>query len=463
MKKYLILLVLTISGFVLIINCSDTTEIDIVTPPDVDGITKNVLEGNIMADKTLTAGIWILQGRVFVTSGATLTISPGTIIKAKSGTGTNASVLIIARGGRINAAGTAARPIIFTSESDDIVVGQKTGTNLNETTKGLWGGVIILGNAPIHGDKPTAGATERNIEGLPADIEEGKYGGSNAADNSGTIQYVSVRHGGALIGEGNEINGITFGGVGNGTVVDHIEVVANVDDGVEFFGGTVNVNYLNIWAQGDDGIDIDEAYKGTITNAIVALGINSDHALEVDGPKNDPNNDSQYTISGLTIIGTARDKSGNNINNIPGKASIGDYRDGAVGINANVLVYNFPFEINGTNLEHGSGNYNVELNNTLDNIRFTDGDLVFSNWKIVTLPTVTNVDDIFENDGDSGNTFNKAVAGNSKFASVLSGTNLTFTGNTLLLNINAAAASGVGANGILTHFGWTYYGIKALQ
>ena len=114
---------------------------------------------------------------------------------------------------------------------DNITVGDQAGTNLDETDAGLWGGLIVLGYAPISADAATA-----LIEGLPANEAYAVYGGTNAADNSGSIQYVSVRHGGTLIGDGNEINGITLAGVGSATVVNHIEVVANVDDGVEFFG-----------------------------------------------------------------------------------------------------------------------------------------------------------------------------------------------------------------------------------
>ncbi|MGB1152487.1 MAG: hypothetical protein ACPG9B_06980, partial [Schleiferiaceae bacterium] len=111
-------------------------------------------------------------------------------------------------------------------------------------------GLIVLGYAPISADAATA-----LIEGLPANEAYAVYGGTDAADNSGSIQYVSVRHGGTLIGDGNEINGITLAGVGSATVVNNIEVVANVDDGVEFFGGSVSASNIVVWAQGDDAYD----------------------------------------------------------------------------------------------------------------------------------------------------------------------------------------------------------------
>ena len=167
----------------------------------------------------------------------------------------------------------------MTSVLDNINVGQRNGSNLDETDKGLWGGLIVLGKATISADAATA-----LIEGLPANEPWAIYGGSDDADNSGTITYISVRHGGTLIGDGNEINGITFGGVGNGTTVSNIEVFATLDDGVEFFGGSVNATNVSVTAQGDDAFDIDQAYSGTIDNFVYVAGDDSDHGLEIDGP-----------------------------------------------------------------------------------------------------------------------------------------------------------------------------------
>ena len=159
--------------------------------------------GVLTANETWSAdSIYVLQGRVVIDAGVTLTVEPGTIIQGKEGDGANASCLIVAKGGKLNAQGTADNPIVMTSVLDNINVGQRNGSNLDETDKGLWGGLIILGNAPISAD-----AAEALIEGLPANEPWAVYGGSDAADNSGTISYISVRHGGTLIGDGNEING----------------------------------------------------------------------------------------------------------------------------------------------------------------------------------------------------------------------------------------------------------------
>lgn len=244
--------------------------------------------------------IWVLQSKVVVPDGVTLTIEPGTIIKGNQGVGSLATALIIARGGKIMAEGTADNPIIFTTELDNIKVGEKFGTNLTATDNSKWGGVIILGRAPISaGD----GDTEAQIEGIPGNETYGRYGGDNASDNSGVFQYVSIRHGGAEIGSGNEINGLTLGGVGTGTTIDHIEVLGNLDDGVEWFGGTVNVNDVAVIYQGDDAIDIDQNWSGTLSNfAVVMGGGDGDEALEIDGPENSTYTEGFFTLENGTII-----------------------------------------------------------------------------------------------------------------------------------------------------------------
>lgn len=222
--------------------------------------------------------IYTLQGRISVINGATLTIQPGCLIKAQSGVGAVASSLVIARGSKIMAEGTAGAPIIFTSVIDSIGVGELESPNLDADVQGLWGGVVILGYAPI-----SAGSVPLQIEGIPSSDESGLYGGTDSLDNSGIFSYVSIRHGGTNIGQGNELNGLTLGGVGSGTIIDNIEVVGNQDDGIEFFGGCVDAENLLVWAHGDDGLDIDQGYSGLIQNYVVVEGDNSDHALELDG------------------------------------------------------------------------------------------------------------------------------------------------------------------------------------
>lgn len=328
------------------------------------------LSGLMTEDLTLTNDkIWTLNGKVVMDAGTTLTIEPGTIIKGKEGTGSLASALIIARGAKIDAQGTADNPIIFTSVNDNIQVGQKMGTNLDENDRGLWGGVLLLGNAPIsvEGD-----SDESQVEGIPADDTFGRYGGTDAADNSGIFQYVSIRHGGALIGAGNEINGLSLGGVGNGTTIDHVEVVGNVDDGFEFFGGTVNPSSLLAFRGGDDGLDIDQAYSGTITNSVVVEGQISDHSLEIDGPEGTM--EGSFTIDGVTLIGDASNTDG---------GEIADFRDGAMGTVKNVFVYGY------------SATQDVEFDDEVTAQHYTNGKLSFMNWEVALPDGVNSVDAIF--------------------------------------------------------------------
>jgi hypothetical protein len=286
-----------------------------------------VVSGSITSSTTWTAdNIYELAGKVVVENSATLTIQAGTIIKGRTGTGSMASALIIARGAKIMAEGTSSKPIIFTSIIDNISYGQLTGSNLSELDNGRWGGLIILGNAPISAEQ---GDNVAQIEGIPANESYGSYGGSNPADNSGVIQYVSIRHGGALIGEGNEINGLTLGGVGNGTFIDHIEVVANEDDGIEFFGGTVNVSNILIAFQKDDGIDIDQNYAGTIDNFFVIHGVATDEGLEIDGPEGTLNN-GFFTLRNGTVRCTT-----------PGIGSAMDLKSKAQGTIENVSFFGY--------------------------------------------------------------------------------------------------------------------------
>ncbi len=266
-------------------SCEPTTPVD---PNPGDNMTKIISE-NITANETWYADtVYQLGGRITVTAGATLTIEPGTVIKGEAGTGANATALLIARGGKLMAEGTASLPIIFTTVADEItheqlLTGDFKSPNLDATISGLWGGVIVLGNAKISASNASGDVSEVQIEGIPTSDANGLYGGSDDADNSGVITYVSIRHGGANIGSGNEINGLTLGGVGSGTTIENVEVVSNQDDGIEWFGGTVNVTNVVVWNAGDDGIDTDQSWGGTLDNFVVITP--SDRPFELDGPE----------------------------------------------------------------------------------------------------------------------------------------------------------------------------------
>ena len=286
--------------------------------------SETVKSGLLTADETWTNDkVYVLSNKVVVDAGVTLTIEAGTLIKAKAGQGTLAAALIVARGGKIMAEGTASQPIIFTSEADNIKSGEKAGTNLTKDDNKLWGGIIILGDAPISAEN---GDTETNIEGIPAEDGFGLYGGSNAAHNGGVLKYVSIRHGGITIGEGNEINGLTLGGVGTGTVIENVEIYATLDDGIECFGGTVNISKALVFNQGDDGIDIDMNYSGTISDFAVyhGDGIGTDEALEIDGPEG-----STYTTGLFTLVNGVCKSMGT-------QPSAGDFKSRAQGTIKNV-------------------------------------------------------------------------------------------------------------------------------
>lgn len=245
-----------------------------------------IVDSNITEDTEWTSDhIYILESRVTVLDGVTLTIQPGTIIKGGAGTQQNAKALLVARGGILMAEGTADNPIIFTSVADNIDVGETVSPNLDPSINGLWGGVIVLGNAPISAQNDSEeDITETQIEGIPTSDSNGLYGGDNPADSSGVLTYISIRHGGTNIGQGNEINGLTLGGVGSRTVIENIEIVANQDDGIEWFGGTVDVTNALIWNAGDDALDSDQAWNGTCDNFIIITPVNGS-AFELDGPE----------------------------------------------------------------------------------------------------------------------------------------------------------------------------------
>jgi hypothetical protein len=285
---------------ILFTSCKKDEEVE-ETPTPTPAPGTVIVSSNITTNTTWSAGtIYQLGGRITVTAGATLTIEPGTIIKGEAGTGANATALLVARGGKLNANGTASSPIIFTSVADeidytDLAAGNMASPNLDPTVNGLWGGVIILGRAPI-----SASSNEIQIEGIPTSDANGLYGGSDPADNSGTIKYISIRHGGANIGDGNEINGLTLGGVGNGTIIENVEVISNQDDGIEWFGGTVNVTNAVVWNCGDDAIDTDQAWSGTLDNFVVVSALG--HSFELDGPEGSLS--AGHTITNGSIIAT---------------------------------------------------------------------------------------------------------------------------------------------------------------
>ncbi|MBS4066026.1 MAG: hypothetical protein KGZ74_15810, partial [Chitinophagaceae bacterium] len=207
------------------------------------------ISGEITSNRTLDRDtVYLLSGLVFVKGGATLTIESGTIIRGNNAVANSA--LVITRGSKLNAIGTVAQPIVFTSS-------KAAGTR----APGDWGGIILLGNATVN----TPGGVA-NIEGLTvsADTQFGGGGSPNDNESSGTLQYVRIEFGGFDFATDNEINGLTMGGIGRGTTIDHIQVSFNDDDCFEWFGGTVNCAYLVAYRGVDDNWDTDFGYSGSV-------------------------------------------------------------------------------------------------------------------------------------------------------------------------------------------------------
>jgi len=295
-------------------GCNDDDKDD--TTPTTTGNV--IVNQNITSNTTWTSDkVYQLAGRIAVTNGATLTIEPGTIIKGEAGTGPNATALLIARGGKLMAEGTAEKPIIFTSVADeimpsDIAAGNFASPNLDPDINGLWGGVLVLGKARISASNTTGDLTEVQIEGIPTSDPNGLYGGTEDGDNSGVLKYISIRHGGTNIGAGNEINGLSLGGVGSGTVIENIEIVANQDDGIEFFGGTVNVKNVVVWNVGDDAIDTDQSWDGTLENFFVITP--AGHCFELDGPEG--TYEAGHVIKKGTIVASDADRQSEDLINV---------------------------------------------------------------------------------------------------------------------------------------------------
>ncbi len=333
---------------------------------------------NISGNTTWSTGnTYILRGRIFVLDGATLTIEPGVVVKGGAGQEANSTALVVARGGMLMAQGTAASPIIFTSVADEIAPGQIASPNLEPTVQGLWGGLIVLGRAPISAD-----AEAVQIEGIPPSDTNGLYGGTNNEDNSGSIRYVSIRHGGTNIGDGNEINGLTLGGVGSGTTIEYVEIIGNQDDGIEPFGGSVDVSNILVWNSGDDSFDCDQAYTGTIDNFIGILGSNSDHGMELDGPEGSA--DGAYTLQNGSIKGKGA--------GVSDRGEYADLRSDAKCTLNNIYFFNFSegsdFELD----NNGVANNYLQGEITLTNLQFNVSHLTEGN---LTIPDI-----VLEKTGD---------------------------------------------------------------
>ena len=258
----------------------------------VYGTPTETLKGTISANRTLDASkVYLLDGFVYVASGVTLTIPAGTVIR---GDQASKATLVVVKGGKVIAEGTSTNPIVFTSNK---AVGDRNN--------GDWGGIILLGKS-VNNNPGGTGTIEGGI-----DADQATHGGTDAADNSGTLKYVRVEFPGIAYVKDNEINGITFGSVGSGTTIDYVQVSYSGDDSFEFFGGTVNAKHLVSIANIDDVFDFDNGYSGKLQFLIGQRDPSkADAAGQSNGIESD-NSNTQFssiprtrpTISNMTIIG----------------------------------------------------------------------------------------------------------------------------------------------------------------
>lgn len=268
--------------------------------PKVDGVVYQI---NGRVDVGVDVGT---TGAAPGGAAATLNISAGVIVVANPDDAAN-DFLVVNRGSKMNAAGTVAQPIIFTSQQN------LNSAGTSDSTQGQWGGIIIAGRAPIANCSTgtnDAGGTSTTCQNVVEGTGNAQYGGAVQNDNSGTVQYVQIRYSGIEITPGNELQGLTLGGVGSGTVIDHVQVHNSSDDGIEIFGGTSNLKYLALTGSDDDGLDVDVGWRGFVQFLIIAqktLGATSDSfSMEIDSNGNEDLLPRTFgRISNFTFIQTA--------------------------------------------------------------------------------------------------------------------------------------------------------------
>lgn len=290
---------------------------------DVCTIAATDSHKTIMQDLHLTADKkWLLQGLVVVGDGhgevteetkstvaaVTLTVDPGVHVRAD-----DSGTLLISRGSKILAEGTLDSPITFSSVKDDDFDGE-----------GEWGGIVVQGFAPQYdlGNKAVCygdTGTVCNVAGEGFGDGKYYYGGDNAADNSGILKYVRIAEGGLVAAANSEINGLTLMGVGHETELEYIQVHGNKDDGIEWFGGTVNLKHAVLTNNDDDDIDFDQGYKGNIQHVIVRkhptktapTGSNDPRGIEANSSGDEAVKETEAVLANITIIGSQVNRSVN--------------------------------------------------------------------------------------------------------------------------------------------------------
>ena len=371
------LLIGMIASLVIACESDDTADIIITDNSVINNTTNNTggneepgattvnLSGVYLEDLTLdAANDYIITGPVLMSAGTTLTIPAGLTVRAQP-VGVNAYIAI-QQGAQINAVGTSTDPIILTS-------------NASSPSSGDWGGLVICGSAPIN--STIDGSTDTST----SEVGGLSYGGNTPADNSGSVQYVRIEYAGGAIDGNAELNGLSMYAVGSGTTIDYVEIYEGSDDGIEFFGGTVNASHIVVVNAEDDSIDWTEGYTGTLTDVYVQHGTSHDKAFECDGYNTDFSNEAGYfsgpSVTNVTIIG-AND----------GSEAI-RLRAGTQGLFTNLVLTDFDeaFDLDGDNGDNPTGQgvldgvlgiTNVTFNNIVTKLKndtgftFTEADFI---------------------------------------------------------------------------------------
>lgn len=332
------------------------------------------LSGVYTQDLSLDTNIqYIVNGPVLMAAGTTLTVPAGMTVKAAP-VGVNAYIAI-QQGARIIANGTANNPIVFTS-------------NAATPSTGDWGGLVVCGSASIN--STAIGSTETST----TEVGGLSYGGNTDEDDSGSLEYVRIEYAGGAIDGNSELNGLSLYAVGNGTNIDYVQIYQGSDDGVEFFGGTVNVSHLSVVGSEDDSVDWTEGYVGTLTDVYVEHTASHDKAFECDGYNTDFSNAGGYfsapNITNVTIVGA----------NDGGEAI--RLRAGTQGIFTNVLISDFAegFDLDGDSGDNPTGQGVLDGVLQVIDVTFTNVDLNLKNDTGFTF----NDDDFFSGIGNGTGT-----------------------------------------------------------
>lgn len=303
-KVFKYMLLVALSGAVLITACKKKEDDPAPSTPEeeppVPGAKVKTIEGNVNSSVTLYADtVYTLKGKVYVKSGAVLTIQPGTIIKGQK---SSQGALIINRGARLVAEGTAAQPIVFTSEAP---VGFRN--------RGDWGGVVILGRGKQN--KTTSSPKDVTIEGISgsAGSENGVYGAGTQteddANNAASMKFCRIEFAGIPLSDNNELNSLTLGGVGSGSTFENIMISYANDDAIECFGGSANFKYVVTIGTNDDDLDTDQGYTGAmqyglvIRDKSVADGISGSRVFECSSNSSGTDPDSKPLFANFTVFG----------------------------------------------------------------------------------------------------------------------------------------------------------------